>query len=124
MSKTHWTESDDPRKIQRGLYGSIWVWAVGLFLLVTVLSGAAWQLGWIFKAESVDRQVRLDNSNKGTQTAWRDEAVNAINDYEVLEATDTARRGALRNKACSLIARLEDPYRDDIVIRFEIKECA
>lgn len=123
MPKTHWTESDDPRAFQRGLYGSLWAWAIGLFVLIMVLTVAAWQLGWIFKAENVERQVRIDNSNTGTQTAWHDEAVKTIADFELVSEDNSAARGALRTKACGLIARLSDPYRDDIIVRFDNKEC-
>lgn len=97
---------------------------VAWLALLVGLSVAAWKLGWFVEARNVDRQVNIDNSNKGTQTAWHDEAVNAIADYRSTDPANTAVRGALRTKACGLIARLRPPYRDDIVVAFSERECA
>lgn len=91
--------------------------------LVVVLAIGGYQLGWWLKADSTERQVQIDNSNTGTQTAWHDQAVQGIRDYELVDPSNTAARGALRNQTCELIARLSDPYRDDIIDAFYDKEC-
>lgn len=96
---------------------------VTFLLLTAILAIGAWQLGWFVEEKNVDRRVGIDNRNKGTQTAWRDEALNAVSDYETVDPSNTAVRGALRNKACNLIARLTPPYRDEILVRFETREC-
>jgi hypothetical protein len=96
---------------------------IGALLLVVVIAVGGWQAGWWLQEKNVNRQVQIDNRNKGVQTAWRDEARNAITDYELVDPSNTAARGALRNKACSLIVRLVPSYKDGDLVQFETKEC-
>lgn len=96
---------------------------LGALLLVVVIGVAGWQLDWWLKEKNVNRQVQLDNRNKGVQTAWRDEARNAVTDFELVDPSNTAARGALRVKACGLIDRLVPSYLDDDLVRFEAREC-
>ena len=98
-------------------------WFVVIIVLVIGLSLAGWQVGWWFKAENTERQVEIDNSQKGTQTAWRDEVNKTIADFELIDPDNTAARGALVNKACDIIPRLDDPYRDEDIEAFEIEHC-
>ena len=98
--------------------------AIVAFVMVVILGVAAWQFGWFVTEKNVDRQVNVDNRNKGTQTAWHDEAVRSIRDFELLDPSDTARRGVLRNQACDLIVRLTPPYRDAKIIAFQQQECS
>lgn len=102
--------------------GMIAIAVVALAALVG-LSIGAWQLGWFVNEKNVDRQVHIDNRNKGTQTAWRDEAVKTIADYRLVDPTNTAARGALRTKACDLIPRLRSDYLTPNLIEFQTKEC-
>ncbi len=96
---------------------------VAIIASVAVLAIGGYQLGWWIKADSTERQVQIDNSNTGTQTAWHDQAIQGIRDYELVDPSNTAARGALRNQTCELIARLSDPYRGDIIVMFYDKEC-
>lgn len=96
---------------------------IGALVLITAISVGGWQAGWWLKEKNVNRQVQIDNRNKGVQVAWRDEARNAITDYELIDPANMASRGALRTKACSLIVRLVPSYKDADLIQFEIKEC-
>jgi hypothetical protein len=96
---------------------------IGLLVAMTVVGVAGWQFDWWLKEKEVNRQVQIDNRNKGTQVAWRDEARSAASDYELVDPSNTAARGALRNKACSLIVRLAPSYKDDDLAQFESKEC-
>ncbi len=98
--------------------------AIVAFVMMAILGIAAWQFGWFVTEKNVDRQVNIDNRNKGTQTAWRDQAVQNIKDYELVDPANTAARSALRDQTCELIARLTPPYRDTIIVRFETKECS
>lgn len=98
-------------------------WAAGLVLVLIAVSLIGWQVGWWFRAENVDRQVTIDNNNKGTQTAWRDEAIKTVADFELIDPANTAARGALRIKACDLIPRLNDNYRDGTLVAFYQEEC-
>lgn len=95
---------------------------VGLVLAIGVLVGG-YQLGWWLKAENVERQVRVDNTNTGTQTAWRDEVLSSISDFELLDPADTARRGAVRRQACEIIPRLGDEYYTPEIQAFDETEC-
>lgn len=98
-------------------------WTAFTVLAIIALSLIGWQVGWWFKAENTDRQVNIDNRNKGTQTAWHDEAIKTIADFELVDPANTAARGALRNKACGLIPRLTDSYRDESIVTFYNEEC-
>lgn len=102
---------------------SIATLVVAIIAATVVLAVGGYQLGWWLKADSTERQVQIDNSNTGTQTAWHDQAIQGIRDYELVDPSNTAARGALRNQTCELIARLSDPYRDNIIVAFEAKEC-
>ena len=92
-------------------------------VLVVGLGIAAWQLGWFVEAKNVDRQVKIDNRNVGTQTAWRDEARRTVASYAVVDPDNTAASGALRNQACGLIQRLRPDYLDADLSAFAAKEC-
>ena len=99
--------------------------AIAIVLILVVVGGAVgvWKLGWFVKAKDTDRQVQIDNSNKGTQTAWRDQVVRDIKDFNLLDPSNTAQRGIIRDEACDLISRLKDPYKTPNIIRFEQEEC-
>lgn len=97
--------------------------ALGLVLSLAVIGVAGWQFDWWLQGKNVDKQVHIDNRNKGVQTAWMDEARNAVSDYALVDPSNTAGRGALRNKACTLIERLAGPYRQDDLLSFQSKEC-
>lgn len=98
-------------------------WSVIGVILVALLAVGGWQAGWWLNEKNVNRQVQIDNRNKGTQVAWRDEARSAVTDFYLVPAENTAARGALRNKACSLIVRLVPSYKDSDLVSFETKEC-
>lgn len=95
---------------------------MGLLLLAALLVGGR-ELGWWLKADNTNRQVRIDNLNTGTQTAWHDQAIQDVKNYNLLDPANTAQRGVLRNEACQYIARLSDPYLDDILVEFQAQEC-
>lgn len=102
--------------------GGVLALIVGLVVIAAVGIGV-WQLGWFVEEKNVDRQVRIDNRNKGTQTAWRDEAVKTVADFELVDPDNTAARAALRNKACDLIVRLRPDYRTGDLESFAAREC-
>jgi hypothetical protein len=97
--------------------------AVGAVIALILIAVAGYQLGWWLREDSVKRQVRIDNSSRGTQSAWHDQALQGVKDYSLVDPNNTAARGALRTQTCELIARLSEPYRDDIIVTFQQKEC-
>ena len=48
--------------------------------LLIVIGVAGWQFGWWLEAKNVDRQVQIDNTQKGTQQAWQDQVLADIRD--------------------------------------------
>lgn len=86
------------------------------------LAVSGYQLGWWLRADRVERTVRIENTNTGTQTAWRDEATDSISRYELLPEDHPA-RGALRNQACGLIVRLTPEYLTANLAAYAAKEC-
>jgi cytoskeletal protein RodZ len=107
---------------QRVRLGSLVAAVAVVFCLAVGVIG--WQVGWWFKEQNVNRQVNIDNNNNGTQTAWRDEAQNAIADYALIDPANTAARGSLRNKACDLIGRLNDDFISPDLANFYTLECS
>jgi hypothetical protein len=101
----------------------MWAWAIGLFVLITILTVAAWQIGWIFKAENVERQVRIDNRHTGVQTAWHDQAVDGVRQFYLIPEDNSAARGAVRNQTCDLIGRLVPEYITPNLTQFQQEEC-
>lgn len=98
--------------------------AAGLaaLLLLAGIGVAGYQFEWWLRGENTDRQVEIDNRNTGTQTAWRDEAHDAIADLALLPE-GSPQAGSLRRQACDLIGRLTDPYVDDDLAAFQSTEC-
>jgi hypothetical protein len=95
---------------------------VAALLLLVGLAVGGYQLRWWLRGENTDRRVSIENRNLGTQTAWRDEALDLINQASLLP--DSApQRPALHRQACDLIGRLTDPYMDDTLVVFESQEC-
>ena len=97
---------------------------LAIVVLLLGISLVGWRVGWWFKAENTKRQVDIINHNTGTQTGWHDEAINLITQYGQLPVGDTANRGNVKASACQLIARLDPPYRDTIIVRFEGVNCS
>jgi hypothetical protein len=95
--------------------------AAGVVVAALVVVGG-YLGGWWLKADTTDRQVGIDNRNTGTQTAWRDEAHDKVDDYLLLDPDSPAAQ-SLRNSACDLIGRLTDPYVDDDLADFQATEC-
>lgn len=83
-----------------------------------------WHAGWWLRAETTDRRVKIDNTQKGTQTAWRNEAIRSIAQYHMLDADNQAARAAVRVQACNLIASLTDTYLTPELTRFDNEECS
>lgn len=101
------------------------VLAVLAALVVVVIVGVGvWQFGWFVKEKDTDKQVQIDNRNTGTQTAWHDQAKQGIKDFKLLDPSNTAQRGAIKNQVCDLIPRLTDPYRDDDIVAFQKEYCS
>lgn len=97
--------------------------AAGLALLIAV---GIYLAGWWLRADSKDRQVRIDNHNVGVQNAWRDEALDHLTEIEVLQNSpqSTAAVAALKDRTCDLIAKLTDTYRNDgRLVAFWETEC-
>jgi hypothetical protein len=102
----------------------VWIGAaIGAVVLIVVIGVAGWQFDWWLTEKNVNRQVQIDNRNLGTQTAWRDEAYSLIRDVQVLPEGQPARANAI-DRACSLIGRLTDPYKDDDLVAFQSQECS
>lgn len=95
----------------------------GVVVLAILVVVGGYQLGWWLKKDITDRQVGIDNRQKGTQTAWHDEAIDLMNQADLLPE-GAPQAANLRKQACQLIARLSDPYLDDIIIEFQTLECA
>lgn len=90
---------------------------------MAVVGVVGWEFQWWLEGKNVDKRVQIQNRNTGVQTAWMDEARNAISDFRLIDPSNTAERGALRNKACTLIVRLTEPYRQDDIVKFQREEC-
>lgn len=95
---------------------------VSLLLLAGIAIGGR-ELSWWLKADNVDRQVDIVNNNTGVQTAWRDEAVDAIGRFYTVPQENLAGRAAMRNQACDKIGRLNDDYLTPDLIQFQNTEC-
>lgn len=95
---------------------------VAALLFVVGLGVAGWHFEWWLKEKNTDRQVQIDNRNLGTQTAWRDEAVDLINQAELLPA-GASQALNLERQACDLIDRLTDSYLTDQLADFEAANC-
>ena len=110
----------------RGDYGNAATWVLGsiaTILLIVVIAVAGWQFNWWLAAKNVDKQTGIDNRQKGTQVAWRDEALSSIKDFYLTPSDNTAARGVLRDQACSLGGRLTDTYKDPKIRVFMSEEC-
>ena len=94
----------------------------GLLFLVALAIGGR-ELGWWLRTDNTNRQVKIDNLNTGTQTAWHDQAIQDVKNFYLLDEANSAQHGMLRNEACQYIARLSDPYLDDILVEFQAQEC-
>ena len=94
---------------------------IGGLLLIVAITVGGYQLGWWLKAENTNRQVKIDNLNTGTQTAWHDQATQDVRDFYILP--DGPAKAHVRNEACDLIARLSDPYVDDTLDAFQMENC-
>lgn len=104
--------------------------AAGIALIVVsvavVVLSAGYLFGWWLRADSKNREVRISNTNKGVQTAWRDEALDHISEIDVLanSPNSSAAVAALKNRACDLIGRLTLTYRnDERIVDFWETEC-
>lgn len=42
--REHWLDSDDPRRIQRGLFGSIVLWTLGIVAVILAAGALVWSL--------------------------------------------------------------------------------
>lgn len=96
---------------------------IGVVVLAVLIGVGGWQAGWWLEGKNVDKRVQIQNRNKGVQTAWMDEARNAVVDYQLVDPSNTAARGALRTKACDLIYRLSDSYLQPDLESFQEKQC-
>lgn len=96
---------------------------IGALVLVAIIGVAGWQFNWWLEGKNVDKRVQIQNHNKGVQVAWMDEARNAVSDYNLIDPSNSAARGALRIKACDLIVRLTGPYQESDLMAFQSKEC-
>jgi len=104
----------NPRNV---LYG-----VLATLLVVGVIVGG-YLGGWWLKKDTTDRRVRIENRNTGTQTAWRDEALDLMNQASLLPE-GAPQRAALNRQACDLIGRLTGTYKtDDRIVTFEETEC-
>jgi hypothetical protein len=98
------------------------LYTVTAVVLVIAVVVGGYLGGWWLRKDVTDRQVRVDNRNTGTQTAWHDEATDLINQAALLP-TDAPQRAALERQACELIGRLTDSYVDDNLAAYQAQEC-
>jgi len=96
--------------------------AIAAVVAVCVVLTALYLGGWWLKKDTTDRRVAINNRNLGTQTAWRDEAHDLINQASLLPE-NAPQVVALERQACELIDRLTDPYLDDTLAEFQAQEC-
>lgn len=111
-------------KTQRGaspleVLGSILIVA-GVLVVAAV---GLWKFGWFVEEKNTDQRVRIINHNSGTQTAWMDEVQKTITDFEATDPANVAYRNALAQKACALIPRLTEPYKNTFIEAFEQEHC-
>lgn len=91
-------------------------------IAISLLGWGSYELEWFFKRENTERQVDLDNNNQGTQTAWRDEVHEYIQEINTLPENSPARESAKRN-ACEIAGRLNDEYFDLTIETFFDRNC-
>lgn len=75
MSRKHWTESDDPRRIQRGLAGTILLWTLGFLILGALVGVTTWGFG----------VLTSDVKGRGDATRQKNSATNRIGAQERFE---------------------------------------
>lgn len=59
-----WYDSDDLSRVQRGMFGSIAFWAIGLTVLLGVISAALWAFG-VFSSDIKGRGDATKTKNSG-----------------------------------------------------------
>jgi len=94
-------------------------------LVIGVMVGigvTGWQFDWWLAGKNVDRQVSLENNNRGTQTAWRDQARKLVRQANLLPE-GAPQRLALVDEACGYIDRLNKHYLTDQLTDFESVNC-
>ncbi len=97
--------------------------AAAALLLVGLLCVGVYLGYWWLARDTTDRSVNVTNRNTGTQTAWRDEAIDLINEAELLPE-GSPQAANLRRQACDRIGRLTTDYRqDDRIIEAEETYC-
>ena len=99
------------------------LWIVVVMLGIGAISVVGWRVGWWFKKANVEKQVEIDNSNKGTQQGWHDAAVKAVSDYTLINSANTAARGQLRKQACELIGKLQGTWASQDLKGFYSLQC-
>lgn len=84
-------------------------------LVLTAITITVYLGAWWLRGDTKNRQVKIDNRNVGVQTAWRDEALDHITEFELLQNSPQAAsaQAAEADRACDLIGRLTDNYRTD-----------
>jgi hypothetical protein len=95
--------------------------AISILLVIVLIGVIGWQFNWWLAEKNVDRQVGIDNRQRGTQTAWHDEAIDLFNQADLID--DTPQAAALRRQACELAGRLTGPYEDDTIVEMEAAHC-
>lgn len=107
---------DSPARAAGAVVGIL----IGIILIVAILFGGR-ELGWWLKADNVNRQVRIDNTNIGTQQAWYDEVTEGMQDTVVLP--DGPQKQAIVKKVCELIPRLTETYQTSNVLDYQQEYC-
>lgn len=107
--------------------GSSTLGAIAATILITVVLVVAvvgvWRLGWFVKEKNTDKQVEINNHNTGTQTAWQDEVLKSIAEFDAMDPANLAQWNALADKACNIIPRLTEPYKTESIKMFEQEHC-
>lgn len=85
MARTHWSDSDDLGRVQRGLFGSIAIWTIGLTVLMGVIGIALYGFG-VFSSDAKGRGDALKQKNSATNRIFAQATFEDL--FTELKATD------------------------------------
>jgi len=94
-------------------------------LVIGILIGigvAGWQFDWWLAEKNVNRQVSLENKNRGTQTAWKDQARKLVREANLLPEGSPQQR-MVADEACEYIDKLTENYLTNQLAAYEAANC-
>lgn len=100
--------------------GKVAAGILAVIVFVAIVVGG-YNAGWWLKKDQTNRQVKIDNQQLGTQTAWADEVRSDIKDAALLP--EGPQRQVVVNEACELIPRLTETFLTPEIETFQMENC-